>query len=82
MNRHAEPDHRLSERLGSFRHAIVVPTYDEGRGVEPLLDSLPRRSNTLVILVVNAPADAAPERLVSNAQTVEAARERGETRRI
>ena len=56
-----------------FAHGLTIPCHAEGEGVEACLASVPKgdRGNVLVVLVVNAPADASEKIRASNALTLE-----------
>src|SRR5262249_19359163 len=61
LERYAEPEARLAERLGAFGHAVVVPACGEGELLIEMLRSVPRGSlgEVLVVLVVNGKRSSA-----------------------
>jgi hypothetical protein len=62
LERYAEPEAHLADRMaGSFGHALVIPAYDEGDDLLRALQSVPsgKEGAVLVVLVVNAPPEAA-----------------------
>jgi hypothetical protein len=62
LERYAEPEAVIAHRLtGNFGHALVVPAYDESDDLIRALQSVPPGpdGDVLVILVVNAPPEAA-----------------------
>jgi hypothetical protein len=61
LERYAEPESRLAERLGAFGHAVVVPACGEGEELVEMLRSVPRGAlgEVLVVLVVNGKKNSA-----------------------
>ena len=72
---YAEPESALCDELRSlaipFGHGLAIPSYGEGDGVAPGLESLRPgpRGEALIVIVVNAPANASMESRAANAQT-------------
>jgi hypothetical protein len=62
LERHAEPESRLADRLGAFGHAVVLPAYGEGEELAHALRSVPAgpRGPVLVVLIVNGRANSPP----------------------
>ncbi len=60
LDRYAEPEAILADRLGDFGHALVVPAYGEGESLVDMLASVPRGvlGDVLVVLVVNGKASS------------------------
>jgi hypothetical protein len=61
LDRYAEPEAMLADRLGTFGHALVVPAYGEGESLVEMLESVPRGplGEVLVVLVVNGKSSSA-----------------------
>jgi hypothetical protein len=62
LDRYAEPEARIADLLpGTFGHALIIPAYDEGEDLMRALQSVPvgPEGDVLVILIVNAPPEAA-----------------------
>jgi hypothetical protein len=55
LDRYAEPEARLAEKIGAFGHAVVVPSCGEGNLLLDMLRSVPlgTAGDVLVVLVVN-----------------------------
>lgn len=77
LSKHAEPDHGVARELRDYRHVIAVPAYDEGLTIAPLLDSVPRNRDALLVLVINADEDAAEGARDANALSHRHALQRG-----
>jgi hypothetical protein len=62
LERHAEPESLLADRLGSYGHAVVLPAYGEGEELIEALRSIPPGplGDVLVVLIVNGRASSAP----------------------
>jgi hypothetical protein len=60
LDRYAEPEASLADRLGPFGHALVVPAYGEGEDLVSMLRSVPGgpEGEVLVVLVVNGKPSA------------------------
>ncbi len=72
LSRWAEPSVELAPRLpGRFRYGVCIPSYREGgRVCEAVQSVLAADDSVLVVVVVNAPPDAADDELASNAESV------------
>jgi hypothetical protein len=62
LERHAEPESQLADRLGAFGHAVVLPAYGEGEELVHALRSIPAGSlgPVLAVLVVNGRSNSPP----------------------
>jgi hypothetical protein len=62
LERHAEPESILADRIGSFGHAIVLPAYGEGEELIHALRSVPAGTlgEVLVVLIVNGRSNSHP----------------------
>ncbi len=60
LERHAEREAEVADRIGAFGHALVVPAFGEGDELARMLRTVPRgpRGDVLVVLVVNGKASA------------------------
>jgi hypothetical protein len=79
IDRHAEPEAHIADRLeGTFGHALVIPAYDEGEELTRALATVPPGpdGDVLVIVVVNATAEAASWVHERNAEVLERLRHR------
>jgi len=60
LERHAEPEAAIAERLGSFGHAVVIPAFGEGDELFGALGSIPLgpAGDVLAVVVVNGKSSA------------------------
>lgn len=68
LHREAEPEARIAIPARTYGHALVIPAYGEGDNLLRTLGSVPSgpRGDVLIVLVVNARADAPAEMHAAN----------------
>lgn len=79
LDRYAEPEAQIADRLeGTFGHALVIPSFDEGEELMRALQTVPPGpdGDVLVIVVVNATSEAATWVHERNAEVLDRLRHR------
>jgi hypothetical protein len=82
LSRHAEPETQFGHTIKDhFGHVLVIPAYDEGSAFHKSVASIPKgpRGPVLLVLVVNAPDTATPDKLAANQRLVDELRARADS---